>query len=258
MKMIDIQGLTKKFGSFTAVNSLSLTINAGEVFGFLGVNGAGKTTTLRMIAGVLKPTSGTVLIGGHNIQDSPQEAKALFGFIPDRPHLYSKLTAREYLYFISDLHQVPLSEADQRIDRLLKEYGLLNWQNELTESFSHGMKQRLATCGALVHSPKILVVDEPMVGLDPHGAKLLKEQLKRYAHEGMSVLLSTHSLNVAQEVSDRLAIIDKGQIIATGTFEDIRQLVGTHHTDLEAIFLELTSSIYVDTEALTRATPTQT
>lgn len=256
--MIQIEGLIKKFGSFTAVNNLSFTVNAGEIFGFLGINGAGKTTTLRMIAGVLKPTQGRVLLGGYDIQKQPEQAKALFGFIPDRPHLYSKLTAREYLYFISDLHRVALATAEARIDQLLKEYGLTVWQDELIESFSHGMKQRLATCGALVHQPKILIVDEPMVGLDPHGAKLLKDSLKKYARAGMTVLLSTHSLNVAQEVSDRLAIIDKGAIVVTGTFDEVRNKAGSDHADLENIFLELTSSIYTDDEALSRSTAAQT
>jgi len=244
--MIEVMNLTKRYGKFAAVDDLTLHVRAGEIFGFLGINGAGKTTTLKMIAGVLRPTSGSVKIGGFDIQSDPTKAKALFGYIPDRPHLYNKLTAREFLYFIADLHRIPADAIEKRIDTLLRDYGLLAWQDELVEGFSHGMKQRLATCGGLLHQPKVLIVDEPMVGLDPHGAKLLKDSLKRYAAEGMAVLLSTHSLSVAQEVSNRLAIIDRGRIITTGTFDEIRARSGTKHDDLEKVFLELTTSVYPD------------
>jgi ABC-2 type transport system ATP-binding protein len=242
--VIELDRLVKKFGKFEAVSELSLKINPGEVFGFLGVNGAGKTTTLRMLVGILEPTSGAAFLGGFNVHTHPTEAKQLLGFIPDRPHLYGKLTAREYLYFCADLHNVPAQVADQEIDRLLQDYALVPWQNELIDSFSHGMKQRLATCGALVHRPKILVVDEPMVGLDPHGAQLMKSLMKRYAKEGMTVLLSTHSLHVAEEVCNRLAIIDRGRIIATGTFEEIKSQAGIAHGNLENVFLQITSSSY--------------
>lgn len=239
--MIEIEHVTKEYGKFRAVNDLSLTINAGEVFGFLGVNGAGKTTTLRMLAGILKPTSGSLRIGGFDVVRQPIEAKAITGFIPDRPYLYSKLTGREFLYFVADLYRVEPNLAEERIDQLLSEYKLTEWQDELIESYSHGMKQRLATCAALIHQPRVLIVDEPMVGLDPHGAKLLKAQLRRYASEGMSVLLSTHSLNVAEEVSDRLAIIHRGKLITIGTLREIKERSGRGEADLEAIFIELTT-----------------
>jgi ABC-2 type transport system ATP-binding protein len=240
--MIEIRNLTKRYGSFCAVNDLTLRVHAGEIFGFLGVNGAGKTTTLRMLAGVLKPTGGAISIGGYDISAEPHKAKAITGFIPDRPHLYTKLTAYEFLRFCAELYQVPEEFIDPRIEELLEQYKLQEWTHELIESFSHGMKQRVATCAALVHRPKLLIVDEPMVGLDPHGAKLLKDSLKNYAREGTTVLLSTHSLNVAEELSDRMAIISKGTIIALGTLAEIRSLVGGKELGLEQLFLELTTT----------------
>lgn len=241
--MIEIKDLTKEYGSFCAVNKLSLQISKGEIFGFLGVNGAGKTTTLRMLSGVLKPTSGTIRLGGFDLAENPLEAKSITGYIPDRPYLYNKLTGREFLYFVTELYSMPFDEANIEIDRLLDEYRLLEWQDELIESYSHGMKQRLATCAALVHKPKILIVDEPMVGLDPHGAKFLKEAFRKYASEGMCILLSTHSLNVAEEVADRLAIIDKGSIITMGTLGQIREQAGESDAKLENLFLKLTATV---------------
>lgn len=240
--MIEVSHLIKEYGSFRAVNDISFTVEAGEIFGFLGVNGAGKTTTLRMLAGILKPTAGTLRIGGYDLSTHPSEAKSIVGFIPDRPYLYSKLTAREFLRFVADLYSVEPSEIETRIAALLKEYGLVEWQDELIESFSHGMKQRLATCSALIHRPRVLIVDEPMVGLDPHGAKLLKDRFRHYAKNGISILLSTHSLDVAQEVADRLAIIDQGRIITIGTMDELRKETGRHHENLEQMFLQLTSS----------------
>jgi len=240
--MIEIRNLSKKYGGFTAVNDISLDVAAGEIFGFLGVNGAGKTTTLRILTGVLKPTTGKVTIGGFDIADRPREAKAITGYIPDRPYLYGKLTAREFLYFVADLHDVEGAVADQRIDELLAQYGLTSWQSELIDSFSHGMRQRLSMCAALVHRPKVLIVDEPMVGLDPHGAKLLKTCFREYADSGVAILLSTHSLNVAEELADRLAIIHKGTVIAIGTLEELRSRAGGANQRLEEIFLQLTLS----------------
>ena len=238
--MIEIEHLSKLYGKFCAVNDVSLQVKAGEIFGFLGVNGAGKTTTLRMLTGVLRPTSGTIRLGGYDMTSEPEKAKTITGFIPDRPYLYNKLTGREYLYFVADLHEVDPKNLDAKVDALLKQYGLLDWQDELIEGFSHGMKQRLAMCAALVHEPKILIVDEPMVGLDPHGAKLLKTSFREYASSGMAILLSTHSLNVAEELCDRLAIIHKGSVLAVGTLEDMRQRAGGVNQRLEEIFLQLT------------------
>ena len=240
---VSIQHLQKCYGSFKAVQDISLEVRPGEVFGVLGVNGAGKTTTLRMLAGILTPTSGSIDIFGISLKDNPIEAKRICGYIPDRPYLYNKLTGREFLYFVSDLYQVPIKKAEENITRLLSEYKLTEWQYELIESYSHGMKQRLATCAALIHEPKLLIVDEPMVGLDPHGAKFLKAAFRRYAAEGMTVLLSTHSLNVAEEVADRLVIIDRGKIIALGTLDEIRTQTNSDVSkkeNLESLFLRLT------------------
>lgn len=241
--MIEIKNLTKRYGDIVAVNNVSLEVKRGEIFGFLGVNGAGKTTTLKMLAGVLKPTNGEMRLAGHSMSQDPQLAKQLVGYIPDRPYLYNKLTGREFLYFVADLYRVSAEQAEARIDALLSEYGLSEVQDKLVESYSHGMKQRLATCAALVHEPQVLIVDEPMVGLDPHGAKLLKTRFKEYARNGLTILLSTHSLNVAEEVSDRLAIIHKGTIIVTGTLHEIREQTGGVMGGLEAIFLEITSGV---------------
>lgn len=240
--MIEIEHLSKLYGKFCAVNDVSLEVKSGEIFGFLGVNGAGKTTTLRMLTGVLRPTSGVIRLGGFDMAKEPEKAKTITGFIPDRPYLYNKLTGREYLYFVADLHEVDPKNLDAKVDALLKQYGLLDWQDELIEGFSHGMKQRLAMCAALVHEPKILIVDEPMVGLDPHGAKLLKTSFREYASSGMAILLSTHSLNVAEELCDRLAIIHKGSVLAVGTLEDMRARAGGANQRLEEIFLQLTWS----------------
>jgi ABC-2 type transport system ATP-binding protein len=241
--MIEVQDLRKRYGTFQALKGISFSIASGEIFGFLGVNGAGKTTTLKILAGILQPTSGAAYIGGFSLRDDPSKAKGLTGFIPDRPHLYPKLTGREHLYFVADLYRVAPSDAERRIDELLDNYALVEWQDELIESYSHGMKQRLATCAALVPRPKVLIVDEPMVGLDPHGAKLLKDSFRRYAGEGMSILLSTHSLNVAEEVSDRIAIIHRGELLDTGTVEEIRGRTGLTDSGLEQMFLQMTAGL---------------
>lgn len=240
--MIELSNVSKRYGSFDAVKNISLCISPGEIFAFLGVNGAGKTTTIRMMVGILQPTTGSISLGGYNICSDPLKAKSLTGYVPDRPNLYPKLTGRELLYFICDIYRVSGKLAERRIDEVLEEYSLTSWQDELVESYSHGMKQRLATCAALVHDPKVLIVDEPMVGLDPHGAKHLKDAFQRYAERGMTIFLSTHSLNVAEEVADRLAIIQKGELLTCGTLDDIRELTGEGEKDLERMFLELTSA----------------
>lgn len=241
--MITLDRVTKRYGSFTAVDSVSLAIPAGGIFAFLGVNGAGKTTSIRMMTGILKPTSGSITIGGFDIVQQPLEAKSIIGYVPDRPNLYQKLTGREFLYFICDLYRMDRKHAERRIDETLEEYSLQQWQDELIERYSHGMKQRLAACAALVHDPRVLIFDEPMVGLDPHGAKHLKEALKRYASKGLTVFLSTHSLNVAEELADFLAIIHRGSLLTAGTLDEIRAKTGRQQEeDLEHMFLELTSS----------------
>lgn len=237
--MIRITELTKRFGGFTAVDHVSLDVHQGEIFAFLGTNGAGKTTTIRMITGVLQPTSGSVEVGGFDIQKNPIEAKSLIGVIPDRPYIYGKLTGREFLSFMADLYRVPASASEIRIDELLDVFGLREWQHELIDSYSHGMKQRLLMCAAQVHQPQVLVVDEPMVGLDPRGARLLKDTFRAKADAGLTIFMSTHSLSVAEEVADRLAIIRRGQIVACGTLAELSALAKGPAPDLEEVFLQI-------------------
>ena len=237
--MIKIETLTKKFGRFTAVDDISLEVPAGSIFAFLGTNGAGKTTTIRMITGVLKPTSGTVKIGDYDVQTHPIEAKSLMGVIPDRPYLYGKLTGREFLHFMADLYKVPTKIADQKIPELLETFNLTAKQHNLIDSYSHGMKQRLLMCGAQVHNPPVLVVDEPMVGLDPPGAKLLKDTFRERAKNGQTIFMSTHSLSVAEELADKLAIIKQGKIIAEGSLEDLYARAKAGAAGLENVFLEI-------------------
>ena len=240
--MIKLSNVSKNYGSFVAVHDISLQIAEGSIFAFLGINGAGKTTTIRMMTGILRPTSGVITLAGYNISTQPIEAKRIIGYVPDRPFIYPKLSGREFLYFICDVYKVPPSESDYQIDEVLEEYSLTPWQDSLIESYSHGMKQRIAMCAAMVHKPQILIVDEPMVGLDPRGAHDFKESLKRYAKAGVTVFLSTHSLHVAQELADQMAIIHRGSILTSGTFDEIQKTTGVHTTDLEEMFLELTAS----------------
>jgi ABC-2 type transport system ATP-binding protein len=239
--MIEVVHLSKSYGKTLAVDDVSLHIPAGEIFGCLGPNGAGKTTIIRMMMGLLQPTSGTVLLGGHDLAREPIAAKQLCGFVPDRPHLYEKLTGSELLDFIAGLYQVPVAVAAPRRDELLAMFDLSDWASELVESYSHGMKQRLVMAGSLIHAPRILIVDEPMVGLDPRGARLLKRTLRQLASSGVTVFMSTHSLEVAEETCDRIGIIHQGRLIAVGTMEELRRQAGDHsHSNLEAIFLKLT------------------
>ncbi len=196
--MIDLERVTKRYGAFTAVDDLSLTVARGEIFGFLGPNGAGKTTTIRMMMGLLLPTSGRIRLGGFDLSESPIDAKRLAGFVPDRPFLYEKLTALELLRFCGDLYEVEPRTREERIHKLLELFDLDEWAGELIESFSHGMKQRLAFCAALLHEPRLLVVDEPMVGMDPRGARMLRSLLRSLAPSGTTLFLSTPRLGVAE------------------------------------------------------------
>jgi len=239
--MIKILDLTKRFGGFTAVDHVNLEIEKGTIFAFLGTNGAGKTTTIRMMTGVLQPTSGTVEIGGYDIQKCPIEAKFLMGVIPDRPYLYGKLTGGEFLQFMADLYRVDRSVSKKRIDELLEVFGLKEWRHDLIDGYSHGMKQRLLMCAAQVHNPAVLVVDEPMVGLDPRGAKLLKDTFRAKADAGLTIFMSTHSLSVAEEVADKLAIIQRGKIVAGGTLDDLYRQAKSESSDLEEVFLQIIS-----------------
>jgi len=236
--MIKLINLTKLYGRLVAVNSINLEVASGEVFGFLGPNGAGKTTTIKMMAGLLQPTSGRALIGGHDVQQEPLKAKFITGFIPDRPFLYEKLTAKEFMHFIAKLYD--MEDEKRRISELLDLFGLNEWTDELIENFSHGMKQRLVMASALLHKPQVLVVDEPMVGLDPRGARLVKDVFKDLASRGVTVFLSTHTLEIVENMCTRVAIINKGEIIAEGSVEDLGRLARMPDSHLEPIFLRLT------------------
>ncbi|MBV6521112.1 MAG: putative multidrug ABC transporter ATP-binding protein YbhF [Gemmatimonadaceae bacterium] len=238
--MIELKQLTKKYGSFTAVNAIDLTVGRGELFGFLGPNGAGKTTTLRMIAGILRPTGGSVTIAGIDILRDPLHAKALLGFIPDRPFIYEKLTGAEFLRFVAGLFQQEGVEVERRGRELLALFDLDEWRDELVESYSHGMRQKLIIASAFVHRPEVIVVDEPMVGLDPKAARTLKDLFREYVRRGNTVMMSTHTLEVAQQLCDRVAIIQRGTIHACGTVEDLRVHSGNQEDRLEDIFLRLT------------------
>jgi ABC-2 type transport system ATP-binding protein len=238
--MIAITDLIKRYGSFTAVDGVSLDVRPGQIHGFLGPNGAGKTTTIRMIAGLLKPTAGRIVVNGHDLESEPEQAKAALGFVPDRPFIYEKLTAGEFLRFHGGLYGLGDGAMETRITEMLDLFELARWRDELVESFSHGMKQRLVMSAAFMHRPRAVLVDEPMVGLDPRGARLIKDVFRRMADRGVAILMSTHTLEVAQEVCDRVSIILKGRIIATGSVDEVRRLSGDADEQLTAVFLKLT------------------
>jgi ABC-2 type transport system ATP-binding protein len=236
--MIAVESLVKTFGSFRAVDGVSLEVAAGEIHGFLGPNGAGKTTTIRMIAGLLKPSSGRVTIAGRDLAREPEAAKRALGFIPDRPYLYEKLTAAEFLRFHGGLFGLEGAAVEERADELLELFELAKWRSELVESFSHGMKQRLVMCSAFLHRPQAVLVDEPMVGLDPRGARLIKDVFRLMSRKGVAILMSTHTLEVAEEMCDRIAIIQAGKIVARGTVPEL--LAGSKDERLTQVFLKIT------------------
>ncbi|HLE69373.1 MAG TPA: ABC transporter ATP-binding protein [Vicinamibacteria bacterium] len=238
--MIRLEALTKRYGAHEAVRNLSLHVPAGELFGFLGPNGAGKTTTIKMIAGLLRPTSGRIEIAGHDLASHPVEAKGALGFIPDRPFLYEKLSALEFMRFVAGIYGFDVGALNGRIDELLTLVELHQVRSQLIESFSHGMKQRLVMASAFLHQPKVMVVDEPMVGLDPRGARLIKQVFRDYCDSGHSVFVSTHTLEVAQELCDRIGIILRGELVAIGTMDELKAKAETKGQDLEEIFLKLT------------------
>jgi ABC-2 type transport system ATP-binding protein len=238
--MLDLRDLSKNFGSFTAVNNINLKINKGDFYGFLGQNGAGKTTTIKMITGLYSPSKGTVLIDGYDILKNPIEAKRITGYIPDQPFLYDKLTGREFLFFCGGLYNIEKKKLRAKVDETISELQISEWVDKRTEEYSQGMKQRIAIASALLHDPKLLVVDEPMVGLDPQSAQIVKAVLKRKAAEGVSVFMSTHSLHIAEEICTTIGIIKNGKIIFEGKKEEVEKIRGTDHENLESLFLELT------------------
>ena len=244
--MIKLENLTKNYGDLVAVDQINLEVSKGEVFGFLGPNGAGKTTTIKMIAGVLKPTSGTAYIGGYDISKNPLKAKQIFGFIPDRPFIYEKLTGDEFLTFTSRLYGLNSDNARMRQGKLLDVFELTEWKNEPVESYSHGMKQRLVMAAALLHDPEVVIVDEPMVGLDPKAAKMVKRIFREIANDGVCVFLSTHTLDLVEETCDRVAIIMRGKIKAIGTLDELHVQAGTEDKRLESIFLNITGGVVTE------------
>jgi len=238
--MIETRNLTKRYASLLAVDRLDLYIPRGTIFGFIGPNGAGKTTTIKMLAGLIEPDAGTVLIGGINIGKEPEKAKQQIGFIPDRPYLYEKLTGLEFLKFTADLYGVDSSTFLKKAESMLEQFSLIDWKNELIEAYSHGMKQRLIMAAAILHEPKIIIVDEPMIGLDPAGIQMVKQLFRKLADSGITFFISTHTLSIAQDLCDTIGIIRKGRLIATGTLNDLKIQAHASSDDLEAVFLKLT------------------
>ncbi len=238
--MISLSNVNKRYGKFEAVRSLNLDIPRGELFGFLGPNGAGKTTTLRMIAGILAPTSGTIKIGGVDIVRDPLAAKAKLGYIPDRPFVYDKLTGAEFLRFTAALYGQDGKVVEERIGELLELFELTRWRDELTESYSHGMRQKLIISSAFVHRPEVIVVDEPMIGLDPRSARVLRTLFRRFVAKGGTILMSTHTLEIVEGFCDRIGIIRQGELSACGTLDELRAEAATDGAGLEELFLRLT------------------
>jgi ABC-2 type transport system ATP-binding protein len=238
--MIEVIDLVKRYGTFTAVDGLSLKVPKGALYGFLGPNGAGKTTTMRMIAQILRPTRGEIRIGGTPTWEQPQVIKNMIGYIPDRPYVYDKLTGAEFVRFVAALYGQTGAPVERRMHELLELFELSPWKDELTESYSHGMRQKLIIASAFVHRPEVIVVDEPMVGLDPKAARILKDLFREYTHRGHTIIFSTHTLEVAESLCDRLAIIVNGRIKAYGTMTDLRRDLQGGERGLEEIFLRLT------------------
>jgi len=238
--MLILHRLTKKYGDFMAVEDLSLEVPSGELFGFLGPNGAGKTTTIKMICGLLKPTGGNVRIGGFDIQDQPIRAKALLGLVPDTPVLYKKLTGRELLRFVGELYSVSPAAIERRIDHLIHLLDMTENADDLIESYSHGMKQKTSIMAALVHDPGVVVLDEPTSGLDPRSAKVVKDVLRALCGMGKTVFMSTHILEIAERVCDRVGIINQARLVAVGSVSELRRRSKEGRVSLEDIFLEVT------------------
>ena len=222
--LIQTSHLIKRYGDKIAVNDVSFNVFAGEIFAFLGPNGAGKTTTIKMIVGLLQPTGGTVKVDGFDVQAQAVRAKAASGYVPDEPNLYAKLSARELLRFVGDLYDQDRQQTNRRIEELLRLFELMEVGDDLLDSYSHGMQQKISLAAALMHDPKVLVLDEPTVGLDPKSARLIKDMLRQMAERGAAVFLSTHILEIAERMCDRIGIINKGQLIAVGTMEQLRSL----------------------------------
>jgi ABC-2 type transport system ATP-binding protein len=238
--MIELRNISKSYnkGKIKAVDNLSLTVKPGEIFGFLGPNGAGKTTTIKMMAGLLNPDEGSIKIKGYDIHRQTLDVKRNIGYVPDNPDVFDRLTGMEYLNFMADVYRMPAEDRKARISGYLDMFDLTDAADDLIKSYSHGMKQKIVLTGALIHDPALWVLDEPMVGLDPKSAHLLKEQMREHCDKGNTVFFSTHVLEVAEKLCDRIGIIHKGRLIAIGTMDELRK--GDNADSLENIFLELT------------------
>jgi len=241
VSLIEAEHLVKRFGDKVAVDDVSFSVHSGEIFGFLGPNGAGKTTTIKMIVGLLKPTSGTARVGGFDVQTQPIQAKAANGYVPDEPNLYSKLSGRELLRFVGDLYGLKPDLVTRRTDELMRLFDLTEASEDLVDSYSHGMQQKTSLAAALLHDPRVLILDEPTVGLDPKSARLIKDILHQIAGRGSAVMLSTHILEIAERMCDRIGIINKGHLVAVGTLDELRGMGSSENgSSLEDIFLEMT------------------
>ena len=238
--MIELECVSRSYGPKVAVAELSLTVPRGELFAFLGPNGAGKTTTIKMMAGLLRPSGGSIRICGCDVVSEPRQAHQLLGYVPDEPYLYDKLTGREFLQFVIDMYGIERRNGARRMDRAIGDFELAEFIDELSESYSHGMKQRLVFASALLHDPEVLIIDEPMVGLDPKIARTVKDLLRGRAAEGVTIFISTHTLAVAEEIADRIGIIDRARLRFLGTVGELEQMLERHDHSLEELFLELT------------------
>lgn len=238
--MIELRNVTKKFGSFTAVDNISLVVPVGELFGFLGPNGAGKTTAIKMMVGLFAPTSGQILMNGYDVVKNPIEAKSFTSYVPDQPFLYDKLTGREFLYFIGGLYKMEKKAIARKIEEVIEHFDIGDWVDKRTEDYSQGMRQRVTIAAALVHEPKAFIIDEPMIGLDPKSAKIVRETLKMMARQGVSIFMSTHSLPTAEELCDRVGFIKDGRLVFLGTQENLQAYKQKCDGKFESVFLELT------------------
>jgi ABC-2 type transport system ATP-binding protein len=240
--MIELNSVVRVYGNKTAVDGLDLKVPRGELFAFLGPNGAGKTTTIKMIVGLLRPTSGTVAIGGFDVVKQPRLASQQLSYVPDEPYLYDKLTGREFLQFIGQMYGLPEEVCRESMAREIDAFDLAGFLDDLTEDYSHGMRQRLAFAAAMLHDPKVLVLDEPMVGLDPRSMRVVKDMLRARATAGMTIFMSTHTLNVAEEIADRIGIVNQGRLKFLGTVQSLRQEMSSETMSLEDLYLKLTST----------------
>ena len=237
--MIHFQSVSRRYGSREAVKNLELQVKQGEVVTLLGHNGAGKSTTLKMLVGLLRPSSGSISVGGYDVECHKREVSRLIGYVPDQPYLYEKLSGREFLHFVGDMFGLAAAEVDEAIEREAARFELGEFLDQLTESYSHGMRQRTVFAAALIHQPEVLVVDEPMVGLDPLSIRLVKDLLRNYADLGKTVLMSTHTLSVAEEIADRVSVMRSGDLVFDGTVKDLRAHLSSAEGSLESLYLAL-------------------